>query len=97
MTFDKTNRLRNLLHEVTGCSFGSIIIQGRERERYNPRILFCYYCYTYLNIDKITIAKLIKRHHSSVMHALEQYEALNEHDLEFKDMNNRLASAYFKQ
>ncbi len=95
--FDKTERLRNTIHDITGCSFSSIIAKGRERERYYPRILFCYYCHTYLGINKITIAQLVKRHFTSVIHALGQYEDLNEFDNEFKDMNNRLASAYFKQ
>lgn len=95
--FEKTNKLRSLIHEFTGCNFDSIITQGRERERYYPRILFCYYCHAYLDINKTTIAKLVKRHFTSVIHALNQYESLNEFCPEFKEINNRLALAYFKQ
>lgn len=95
--FDKTERLRHLIHEYTGCDYDSIRAQGRDTEKYHPRVLFCYYCYTYLKISKIDISKLINRHRSSVLHTLEQYESLNKFCPEFKYINTKLSSAYFRE
>lgn len=90
--FDKTQRLRHTIHEVTGHPFSFYHSKGRERERCDARTIFIYYSFKHLGLRQSDLAKLFKQHHSNISHAVNKYDELRACDNDFARLDAKVQS-----
>lgn len=94
--FDKTKKIRDLIHSELGYSFESYRAKGRNDERFFPRVLFTHYCFEWLGLKKCEIAPILNQNNCNVIHSLKKYDDLKNACPDFKEMNQIFEDTFLK-
>lgn len=78
------------IKEVTGLSYEKFKSPKRDRYLVRARMLYLYYARTLMEYTLQEIGIVLGRHHTTIMHNIDEYHKLCEEDPNFKKVSDRV-------
>ena len=83
---EEIERMLYVVAEIVGVKKSDIESNGRQKDKVIARHIACYYLYNVFGMTLTQIGKMLKKHHSSVIHALREHDGRYACDKEYQSV-----------